>query len=76
MEEKRFTVMEVLEMTIGILEGIKIEVKQAEEIGKPIMSAANNLRACMQAMMEDKMKQEAMAEAPEQTEETEEQEDE
>ena len=49
MEENKMTIRQVLELTMGLLEGIEVPMKYMESIGGPIMNAIHNLGACIQA---------------------------
>ena len=49
MEENKMTIRQVLEITMGLLEGIEVPMKYMESIGGPIMNAIHNLGACIQA---------------------------
>lgn len=72
MEENKMTIRQVLEITVGLLEGIEVPMKQMEKIGQPVMNAIHNLQMCIQAsaMAEAQAREQAeTAEEPEAEEE-------
>lgn len=50
METNKKTVKEVLEDVVDALNGIKISVKEMDEIGTPIRFALNGLNVCIDAI--------------------------
>ena len=48
-ESKKYTVEEVLQITIDILSRIMVPAVYAEQIGKPILLAIGNLKECAKA---------------------------
>ena len=62
------TIREVLEQTINLLNGIKVDVKDTESIAMPIMGAVRNIRICTDVMdqaQKEAEQKEAEQEAPE-----------
>ena len=51
--EQKYTVAEVLTMTIDYLESIAVPRKLNEQIGIPIDRAIDNLRKCVDAMKQE-----------------------
>lgn len=52
--EERMTVEQVIEVTVKLLEGIRLPISMIDEVGAPIRAAVNNLNACLKAMQEVK----------------------
>lgn len=50
MEEKQYTIKEVLELTIKNLGSISVPVSMKNEIAEPIERAIGNINACLDAM--------------------------
>ena len=50
MEEKKVSVIDVLEMSVNNLSAIMIPAGMTEQIGIPIAREINNLKACIQAV--------------------------
>ena len=50
MEEKKYTVVEVLEMTANILKGISIPVELSVTVGVPIAQSIGNIRKCAEVL--------------------------
>ena len=57
MEERKFTVPEVLEMTVNLLQSIALPVTLSETAGAAICGSIRNLNACI-AVMKKEMKAE------------------
>lgn len=54
MEERQYTIEEVLEMTVKQLYAISVPVELIEQIGMPISMAIGNLKNCLDAMNRQK----------------------
>jgi hypothetical protein len=63
--EEKLTIRQVLEITVGLLEGIEVPMKQMEKIGAPVMNAIHNLQMCIEAQKLAEGKAPADAEEPE-----------
>ena len=50
MEEKKYTVVEVLEMTANILKGINIPVELSVTVGVPIAQSIGNIVKCAEVL--------------------------
>lgn len=47
---EQMTVEQVIDITIGILEGISLPVGMIEQVGIPVSRAVSNLKQCAEAM--------------------------
>lgn len=54
MEERQYTIEEVLELTVKQLYAISVPVELIEQIGMPISMAIGNLKNCLEAMNRQK----------------------
>lgn len=50
MENKEMTILEALEATKGILDGISVPVSLLEQIGAPLKAASDNLWVVIQSI--------------------------
>lgn len=62
--KEKYTVKEVIEITIDLLKGIRFTAEQIDEIGNPIRNAISNLYMCVNAMAQ-KPEQESQPEPEE-----------
>ena len=65
MENKRMTVLDVLEITAKDLGGISVPVNMMPQIGMPIANAIGNLNECIRAMREAEQAAQAEQDGPE-----------
>ena len=49
MEEKKISIMEMLEMTAKMIEEIQVPVAYADQISRPLCHALYNLKMCIEA---------------------------
>ena len=52
--EEKYTVKQVLEITVNILNNIRVPVGMMDGIGLPISQAVGNLRVLMEAIKDEK----------------------
>lgn len=62
--KEKYTVKEVIEITIDLLKGIRFTAEQIDDIGNPIRNAISNLYLCVNAMAQ-KQEQESQPEMEE-----------
>lgn len=65
MEKQNLTAEEVLEITIRMMEGIRVPVEYAEEIAIPLKKCANNLKVLLAAVKTQEQQEEQREENPE-----------
>lgn len=53
MEEKRMTVLEVMEMTAKSLNEMTIPVRELETIGRTVFGCAQNIQLCIDAIRKE-----------------------
>ena len=52
MNGQNVTLKEAMQITIGLLENIRVPVSMIRDVGAPIETAVGNLRRCLAAMQE------------------------
>ncbi len=53
MEQKSYTVDEVINLVINTLSGIRVPIGLYDSVGTPIRKSINNLQVCLQMMAEE-----------------------
>lgn len=65
MEQKSYSIKEVIGITANMLRGISVPAEYAEEIGMPVMHAIRNLKVVLQTMEAQEVAEEIQNDEPE-----------
>ena len=50
MEQKEYSVKEMLEMTLDVIQDIEVPLRYAMQISRPLTQAMENIKACINAI--------------------------